>query len=639
MDHNRRLWFVLILFLAAVLLPTACVLWLINDSIAKQRQIARQQLAEAYRSHLKLAAERLDEYWRQESAKLMAGVQGTKPQQAWASAVASGLADSLVLYGEDGGILYPIPLAAPILVEPASDWTRARALEQRASLDSSLAAAAVYGSIASQAKDAQTIGLALQAQARSLRQGGERIAAATLILERFGAGQLQDAVDSQGRRIAGDALLMAIQILPASDPRRLRAARQLHGQLIRYDANAMPSAQRLFLMKEMRGAKLPADLTSFPTFEAEELAIRFVEAGSTRAFDGVLRPAGWKDVWMLGAESGQAAGLFKTESVKKRVQEFAAAQPLPPHVRMAMLERGASAAEAIETISAGTYLPEWRLALFSSGQRPFDELANRQMGLYIWIGALVVAAVTCIALAAGRIIHRQMRLASLKSDLVATVSHELKTPLTSIRLLLDTLLEQDTLEPVRMREYLELMERESARLTHMIENFLAFSRLERNRYNFRFGQVRPAEIVERATEVFAERAAEPRVRLSVDVAPDLPSIHADPGALSTVLINLLDNAYKYTQEDKQIDLRAFESGGKICFEVRDNGVGVAKSETAKVFRDFYQVDSRLARTQGGCGLGLSIVKFIVEAHKGVVSLDSNPGRGSTFTVAVPSSQT
>jgi two-component system, OmpR family, phosphate regulon sensor histidine kinase PhoR len=105
--------------------------------------------------------------------------------------------------------------------------------------------------------------------------------------------------------------------------------------------------------------------------------------------------------------------------------------------------------------------------------------------------------------------------------------------------------------------------------------------------------------------------------------------------LSTALINLLDNAYKYTNEDKHIAVRAFQHNGVICFEVKDNGVGVPKSEMSKVFRDFYQVDSRLARSRGGCGLGLTIVKFIVEAHKGTVSLDSAVGEGSTFKVAVP----
>ena len=181
------------------------------------------------------------------------------------------------------------------------------------------------------------------------------------------------------------------------------------------------------------------------------------------------------------------------------------------------------------------------------------------------------------------------------------------------------------------------MDRENTRLTQMIENFLTFSRLERNRYNFRFAEASPAEIVDRATEAFAERAAEPGVRLNVEVAADLPNIHADPGALSTALLNLLDNAYKYTPEDKRIDLRAFRNNGSICFEVQDNGIGVPKSEAAKVFRDFYQVDKRLARSQGGCGLGLSIVKFIVHAHKGTVSLDSRAGQGSTFKVAVPCS--
>jgi signal transduction histidine kinase len=634
-NHDRRLWFVLILFVAAVLLPTACVLWLISDSISKQRQISKQQLADAYRSQLKLVAQRLDQYWSQESARLEKAAQASTPA-AWAAAVRLTEMDSVLLYGPDGRLLYPVPPVPPSVADAQSpEWMRARQLEERFRNEDATAAAAAYAEIAAKAQDTATIARALQSQIRCLRQGGNKAGATSVIVDRFVGPRLQSAQDAQGRVIAGDALLMAIQVMPAADGRRLKVAEELRRLLTNYESISMPSAQRLFLMKEMKAAGLPPPVSSFPTLQAEELAAKAAESGIARSFDPVLRPAGMKDVWMLGSQSGRVMGLLQTSTVKDRIAKFLATEPTPSHVRIAMIEHNADASEAIETVPAGAYLPAWRIALFSANPQPDDELARRQRALYIWTGTLILMAVLGIAFIAGRMIHRQMRLANLKSDLVATVSHELKTPLASIRLLLDTLLDQDELEPVQTREYLELMERENSRLTQMIENFLAFSRLERNRYNFRFAEACPAEIVDRAMEAFAERAAEPNVRVDVEVAPDLPALHADPGALSTVLINLLDNAYKYTSEDKRIALRAFRHDGSICFEVKDNGIGVPKSEMSKVFRDFYQVDSRLARSRGGCGLGLAIVKFIVDAHRGSVSLDSQVGQGSTFKVAVP----
>jgi signal transduction histidine kinase len=124
-------------------------------------------------------------------------------------------------------------------------------------------------------------------------------------------------------------------------------------------------------------------------------------------------------------------------------------------------------------------------------------------------------------------------------------------------------------------------------------------------------------------------------RLDVDVSPDLPSVHADADALVTVLLNLLDNACKYAGAGKHIALCVYRKDGNVAFAVEDNGIGITPREQKRIFRRFYQVDRRLARDSGGCGLGLSIVEFIVRAHGGAVNVTSKPGEGSTFTVLLP----
>ena len=120
------------------------------------------------------------------------------------------------------------------------------------------------------------------------------------------------------------------------------------------------------------------------------------------------------------------------------------------------------------------------------------------------------------------------------------------------------------------------------------------------------------------------------------MAADLPRITADADALVTVVLNLLDNAYKYTGDEKHVMLRAYAENGSVCIAVTDNGIGLSRSATKKIFQRFYQVDRRLSRNSGGCGLGLSIVKFIVAAHGGSVDVASCPKAGSTFTVKIPS---
>jgi two-component system, OmpR family, phosphate regulon sensor histidine kinase PhoR len=128
-----------------------------------------------------------------------------------------------------------------------------------------------------------------------------------------------------------------------------------------------------------------------------------------------------------------------------------------------------------------------------------------------------------------------------------------------------------------------------------------------------------------------------RERVPVDIESDatLPSVKADEDALTTVLLNLLDNAYKYTPAEKRISLRAYREGERVIFAVEDNGIGIAPREQKRIFRKFYQVDRRLARETGGCGLGLSIVDEIVRAHGGSVRVRSQLGQGSTFLVSLP----
>ena len=234
-----------------------------------------------------------------------------------------------------------------------------------------------------------------------------------------------------------------------------------------------------------------------------------------------------------------------------------------------------------------------------------------------------------------RLVRRQIALTQLRNDLVANVTHELKTPLASMRLLVDTLLNSSSLHEQTAREYLQLIAQENLRLSRLIDNFLTFSRMERNKYAFGFKEVPAATIAEGAITAVRERFNVPGCDFKAQVAPDLPAVVADADALVTALVNLLDNAYKYSGEEKRITLRARAENGSVVFAVKDNGIGLSARDTRRVFKRFFQVDQRLSRSGGGCGLGLSIVKFIVTAHHGTVRVESQPGRGSTFTISLP----
>jgi len=661
------------LALLMFLVPTACVLGFLSATVQNERLAAKQKLVEAYRGYLPMLRDRLEKYWQMQSETLGTSAAQSPAPAAFAACILDGLADAVIILNADGKPLYPNGAQPPPAV----------------SSDVAPPSSAVENSANS--TDVSTAARALQAEARGLAQAGKIDEAVKIFAGDLGDPQYADARDSHGRLIAPDALLRALELIgDKNSPNFMPIADRLNERLNDYGDPALPSTQRRFLMKELlrlsNGAQPPsavkdrstrpgaAILHPQPCFiernsfrsitgqpdrlemngfksalrmlPAEELAAEYLEHEASKGTVPLLRPpaenigivpalqpAGLPDVWRFASPDGRAVALLRTASVLERTAALITADALPKEVCVAVVPPdGETADGAVHQLSAGTTMPGWRLTLALKDE---PTGADRRIAVYVWIAALVIAAMTFLAAAAAGMLRRQLRLARLKNDLLATVSHELKTPLASIRLLIDTLLNAERLDVPRTREYLELAAKENMRLSHLIDNFLTFSRMERNKQAFEFAETSPGEIVRRAAEAVAERAAAASCRFEVQSADGLPPIMADADALVTAVLNLLDNALKYTGEDKHVVLRAYSKNGAVCFAVRDNGVGLSARAMNKVFQPFYQVDRRLSRAAGGCGLGLSIVRFIVRAHGGEVRVESRPGEGSTFTITIP----
>jgi signal transduction histidine kinase len=273
--------------------------------------------------------------------------------------------------------------------------------------------------------------------------------------------------------------------------------------------------------------------------------------------------------------------------------------------------------------------------VYLEGPDPFAAAAAQRNAIYLWTAGAGILMVTLLAMVVAGYLRRQVRLTRLKNDFVATVSHELKTPLASMRLLVDTVLEGRTRDAAQVREYLQLIARENERLTRLIDNFLTFSRMERNKRAFEFRRVEVADIIEVACAAVADRFNSPHRRIERAVPSDLPAVYGDRDALITVLVNLLDNAWKYSGDEKLVRLSARADGDAVQLEVADNGIGMTRRTQRRIFDRFYQADASLSRQAGGCGLGLAIVKFILDAHGAAIDVTSQPGQGSTFTLRLP----
>ncbi len=234
-------------------------------------------------------------------------------------------------------------------------------------------------------------------------------------------------------------------------------------------------------------------------------------------------------------------------------------------------------------------------------------------------------------------VRREMHLSRLKSDFVANVSHELKTPLALIRLFAETLELGRVPNEDKARQYYRVINKESQRLTQLINNILDFSRIEAGRKEYRFAPSDVTRIVGEVVEAYRFQIEQQGFELSLEVPDGLPEINVDKEALGQALINLLNNAIKYSRDDKRIRIAVSADDRRVLISVADHGIGIDASEQKKIFEKFYRASDSLVHDTKGSGLGLSLVRHIMDAHGGSVEVESAPGVGSTFTLSLPAS--
>jgi len=254
-------------------------------------------------------------------------------------------------------------------------------------------------------------------------------------------------------------------------------------------------------------------------------------------------------------------------------------------------------------------------------------------------GTLILAlvATTVIGTAATlAVLYRQARLAKLQSDFVNKVSHDLRTPLTSIRMFVETLqMGRLRADPARESEALGIITEEVGRLSGLINRLLDWARMESGKRSYEFGPCEVGALLDEALSALEPQLLHQPAEVVRDLPEGLPCVRADRAALGDALLNLLQNAHKYTGPDKRIEVSARALGTSVALTVSDNGPGIAGADQKHIFDKFYRGQDLLDRTIEGSGLGLSMVKHIVKAHGGKVTVSSQPGHGAAFTITLP----
>ena len=357
--------------------------------------------------------------------------------------------------------------------------------------------------------------------------------------------------------------------------------------------------------------------------DAEELRTKFFPALIERRLTTVQQPIGFPplELYLTDGE-GTPITIANAPSSATLVDERTF--PLVFFDRE-LLEYAAPYEQSRETWRVRTsYGPQTIPEIVAANTRP-------QLALMIVLALVMAGGVFFVASAAAR----EVRVAELKSNFVASVSHDLKTPLALIQLFAETLELGRVRKAERAQEYYRIINSEARKLTRLIENILDFSRMEAGLRPYRTAPADIGVVAQQVLDDMASQFSQTQFNVRLRVDPDLPRVNVDEDAVEQAIENLLANAMKYSGDARDIDVHVGRTNGHVIVSVKDRGIGISRREQKKIFRKFYRVNSGLGGGPQGTGLGLAIVDHTMRGHGGFVRVESEPERGSTFSLHFP----
>jgi two-component system phosphate regulon sensor histidine kinase PhoR len=406
---------------------------------------------------------------------------------------------------------------------------------------------------------------------------------------------------------------------------------------------------RLESIRSSRGARLRSTLLSIAERAALLSALsRMSHARDARASSGSIPVGGWHRVVVSRAESGTLSG-FELVAELAAIPLTAALKELVPTapVCVSLWANSSPSQDAAQELwssksrhHAFLLLKKaglaWELVLSNDEDRGgFLSLASSRARLYLWTLAGIVASLVAGIAYTVRAVVLEARQSRLKVDFVSSVSHDLRTPLTSIRMFTETLLMGRVKSREEERECLKVIAQETERLSRLTQRIIDFSRMEAGRRAYDPRPESLGDLVGQSLGACRPLIEEAHFEVELALAPDADAVVVDRDAVAEMLVNLITNAVKYSPGERFLRVASRRTAGGIELSVSDRGIGIARAEQARIFEKFYRVDCRRTAEVGGSGIGLSLVRHIARAHGGEVWVESEPGRGSTFTVRLP----
>jgi len=279
-------------------------------------------------------------------------------------------------------------------------------------------------------------------------------------------------------------------------------------------------------------------------------------------------------------------------------------------------------------------IPMWRIIIHPRNPEALHNLIVRQRWLYGISVTLLLAGMLLGVVLILRDVSREQRLASLRSDFVSNVTHELKTPLTSIRMFAETIRLGRIRNKREQQDHLKIIVNESERLTRLINTVLDFSKIEQGNKQYQKCMINVRSVIQSALDTLEYPLVEKDFTLKTNIKKDIRTF-ADGDAIEQAVLNLLTNSMKYSKNQKEIFISTRIENAQIFIEVKDKGIGIAETDQKHIFEKYYRIQSYDKKGSAGAGLGLTVVKHIVEAHDGRIKVDSKLGQGTTFTIIIP----